>query len=439
MFVLEDQDQFRPLSDWDSGDEDNDPEKLDIRLGRYNDLLSGEAGLLEGDPDANLTSGELVSEIAMRFGIPESNIILEDGRITRIIDRDGDVINADNLLPDSGKGADGNGPDVNADNAAAADNAAGAKDGAKDGADGGSADGSRFHGNLALEAARVLNLDIDRVVDANGLETLFSDMDGQSQMDALLQMVDLVANADPFGDETERGLIGALRSGRSLLEIAREIVADDGQHLANTMGDYEVYAYQTNKRGGGMSPEEILEEFESLPDALRDKKVASYREAMRTQDTSPGILDRIAGENTQALSEQYERTLGQFGQVLGQIAGEGQISGVEVSAEIIDDLQRFVTAPSPDKSSPFIQTLSEPEQIVKAAFWYRNIDSYRESVNAHVLRLDRENADLRAKVAAQTETSRRPSGGTESQPPKKAETWNRQTPQPALLDGAEMF
>ena len=433
MFVLEDQDQFRPLSDWDSGDEDNDPEKLDIRLERYNDLVSGEAGLLGGDPDANLTSGELVSEIAMRFGIPESNIILEDGRITRIIDRDGDVINADDLLPDSGNDGNGNADNDGGEDSDGNTNADGNADGDRDAGD------SRFHGNLALEAARVLNLDVDRVVDGNGLETLFSDMDGQSQMDALLQMVDLVANADPFGDETERGLIGALRSGRSLLEIAREIVADDGEHLANTMGDYEVYAYQTNRSGGGMSPEEILEEFESLPDALRDKKVASYREMMRTQDLSSGVLDRIAGEDTQALNEQYERTLGQFGQVLNRIASDGQIGGVEVSAEVIDDLHLFVTAPSPKSSSPFIQTLSEPEQIVKAAFWYRNIDSYRESVNAHVLRLDRENADLRAKVAAQTETSRRPSGGTEGQTPKKAETWNRQTPQPALPDGAEMF
>lgn len=428
MFTLTNKDLFTEQA---SGDDS-------IVITNDKTLPQGTEDFNKQNTDYDITDWSNVTkeEISRAFGIPQKDIFTDDaGKVTHLIDKDGEVISDDRfkekLITETKPNTDPNQQNTDSGSSTNAATSTETK-----------TDDEPF--NLALAISEQFGLGFDHFEAEDGTKIPFADMDAKAQGEMARLMVNqiIAANSNPFQNDTEREFIEAMRSGKTPLDIARELVKNDGQYLANSLSDLDVFSRLSRKIDPSATDEDIKAEFDSLPEAIRNKKIASFRESLRTDDATNIALNRFKEEQNQQSQQEYVTVKAQFDQVLTEIAKTKVIDGLQLGDDILSDLKEYVTAPSAEANSKFIDSLSSPQETIRAAFWYRNIGAYQKMVSNQITNLTNQITDLKSKETIAFEKGKKAAQQASAQTKTTAaEVWKPTQQQQSvdLPEGAELM
>ncbi len=329
-------------------------------------------------------SEQTLDEIARTLGVDVANIQTDaDGNILSIVDNDGERIFSDEQQPAAGSAT------------AAAGSAVGSGSATTGTTDTPPAE-EAF--NPVIEACAVLGIEGDHIEDEAGNKILLTDLSLSQQKQVLHTVLSELKNKDPFENEAERNLITALRGGKTLLEIAREVVAADTHYLADSLSDLDIYARMVRTHDATLTDEEIKEEFDALPAALKAKRIATMRENLRTQDATSVALTRFQADAQSIRQKEYTED---SGKITTHLDSAKQLWGFELTPELIRGVKEYLIAPSAAEESAFLTRISTVEGLAEAAFLTLYFDSYRQNVNqfvekqqTEITRLEKENKRL---------------------------------------------
>lgn len=411
------------------------------------DLFDLGDGSDSGNNDNGLDNLDLsnssIDDIAYAFGIPVSNIILDDnGQIESIIDKDGEVLKGDDLLqslnanpdntnpnaPNSGdpNGQQNSNPNNDPNNPTAAGSAS-----------------TEAAPNLVSSVAQALGLNYDHILMDDGSKIPFADMTPELQRDVVNMMVAEVvqAAANPFENDQERAFIEAMRSGKTPLDIARELVANDSKYLADSLSDFDLYVRQQKAVGTNLTDEELKETFEAIPEALRKKQVDAYRETLRQQDVSAEVLSSIQKQKEAADLAEFTSTAKAFEDAFSVVAQNKVIAGIGIDDQVLTELKQYVMSSSPGQNSAFINELQTEQGVLRAAFLNKYFDQYQQIVNNKIKEFQSQINILNTKLNIQNKSANptQAAAQTAQQPSKdKAQTWNNNQPQNQPLMGGDI-
>jgi hypothetical protein len=406
-------------------------------LANFNFGSSDSGNFVSDSPSDNFDTGEnngsdndidlensTPEEIAAHFEIPLENVIVDEetGKIIRILDADGEVISDDFFYDQNG----GQNPDTS-QGQQNQQQAAGAGAGTQGSS---AADPNGQQGqepgtfNLAIETAQRFGLDLDHITYTNeqGQEEKipFSELTPEMQLEVTNMMVQeyvaSIQNKPAFQNKTEEGFINSLRSGKTPRELALEILQNDGEHLASSLSDFDLYVRQQKNLGVELTEAEFKEAFEAIPASTREKQINAYREQLKKTSSVDNVLNAYEQSQKEAIETEYKTETEQFQQTFAQLEKESRIGNFQVSKEYINDVKAFVLSPGPGQDSEFIKALSTPEGVIEAAFWYKNINQYQQNITAAINERDQKIKILENKLKIQEKAA-------PATTPNKADTW----------------
>ncbi len=351
---------------------------------------------LEGVDFSVATAGE----ISRQFGIPLEDIQTDaNGTIVSIIDKDGEIIRTD--VPSGEEG-------TASGSAAATSQPAVPSQAATPSSEKTSTSSTAPDAQVSLlsHLFDVLGHTEKTVETADGKLLTLAELTPDQQQETLDILIKQAQN--PFQNETEERVITTLRSGKTLLEMAREIVKGDTQYLADSLSDKDVYSQYARKLDPKATAEEIEEEFNALPENIRTKRVAALREQMRKEDTTTAILTQMQADTDEQAKAQYTQD---SSQIATYIDAQAELLGFSITKQTQQELKNYLIASSHKEEPEFLKAISTPEGLTRAAFLMKYFDSYTQNVQAYVEKaaaeveaLKKENTHLLTQLQESTRT-----------------------------------
>ena len=217
----------------------------------------------------------------------------------------------------------------------------------------------------------------------DGEQTHFTELDPEKQAEILDQLHSMQATSleDQYGlDETEIGLINYLReSGASIEEVIDQaaqqraqayVMAQQAESLnIDEMDDDTVYTsfiLQNN-------PEATIEQIES--DIAKAKEMSNYKNIV---DGLRGDLKESQAQMMQYQQQQYyqqqlQEIEEQRQEVVRAVADLEEVDNLKINDGIKNDTLDLILNVDEDGDSLFMtQVFSDPHELFRAAFWYRN-------------------------------------------------------------------
>lgn len=245
--------------------------------------------------------------------------------------------------------------------------------------------------NHADYVLRSLGFQTKQVDLGDGVLKNVSDLSHEEQLDVVTARLEEVvsfyegkfgeidASGGNFSNDIEKTLIKTLRDSEyNLSDLAKVIAENDPSTIARTASNEDLIKGHFKKIYPDFTDEEISEEIEGMAGTSRFDRLASkLRETVSTQKMGEGDLAKAVQKYQEA---ENQKVLIDFNTQKQEVVNFTTQLKEYAKIPLNDDVKNFVLqdilSDSPDKNSPFLDSLNTPEKLFRQSF----LDKFHEQI-----------------------------------------------------------
>lgn len=291
-----------------------------------------------------------VDRLARDLELPKENIVVKDGVIDRIVDRDGNI-----TFTDYEEGEDKE--VVTTDAVVGVDN------------------------NTATVPTVKLSL-----LSKAGYDLTNFDYNGK-KLDALtpedeeqILLGELTKDRNTFQSQVEVDVVNFLRTGKSLQQLADYVYENDPKLAASKMSDADLVKRSLKESFPEFTEEELKEEFDKMDEGSINRRATALALRMKVENKEVD-LGKVSKEDSRIKQEQHTVLVKELVNATNEVES---IAGITLTDEMRNEILNDIATEQFDLDSNLINDLTNPDALIEVSFYRLYVPSIIETFKKQV-------------------------------------------------------